>query len=427
VHLAVVAPPTPGHLNPLTALAAALAAHGHRCTLVHEAGAERFVADGPIGFAAIDGAGALDEYLALLARPTGPLGLQRMIAATAAKTRMLLDGAPATIERIGADAVLADMAEAAGPLIARRLGLPFVTTVTGLPLMSEPDLPPPFVGWPYLPGPIGRVRNRGGYAVADMLMRPIRRVVAETAAGWDIPVEASDQAHVAQCPAALDFPRPALPPRFHYGAPWRTPEEGAVELPDDRPLVFCSLGTLQGGRKALLAAMSEACERVGARAVVAHGGGLSDAEAAALPGEPLVRAWWPQRAVLARCRAAILHGGFNTVLDALAAGTPMVLAPIAFEQPATAARVERVGAGRVVPFRLAAAASLAHALQAVLEQPSYREAAARMAFAMAGRNGAADAAATISAALSRAGAAIGATASPDSDDARGDSRRNESR
>lgn len=381
-----------------------------------------------LGFAALPGGGALDDYVRVLAQATGPLGLRRMIVGTAAKTKLLLDEAPAALARIGADAVLADMAEAAGPVIARRLGLPFVTTVTGLPLMGEPELPPPFVDWPYLPGPVGRFRNRGGYAVAGALMRPITRVVAEASARWAVPAEpAADQIYVAQCPVALDFPRRELPTRFHYGSPWRLPEEAAPELPDDRPLVFCSLGSLQGGRKTLFAAMGEACARLGARAVIAHGGGLSDAEAAALPGDPLVRAWWPQCAVLARCRAAILHGGFNTVLDALAAGTPMVLAPIAFEQPATAARVEGVGAGRVVPFRRADADSLERALREVLERPTYRDAAARLARSMAGRNGAADAAATISAALSGAAPAADATASPGSGDARGDTRRNGSR
>ena len=395
---------------------------------MHEAGAERFVAGGEVGFASIEGGGALQDYLALLARPTGPLGLTRMIAATAAKTRTLLGGAPAVLERIGADAVLADMAEAAGPLIARRLGLPFVTTVTGLPLMGEPDVPPPFIGWPYLPEGAGRVRNRGGYAVTEFLMRPINRVLAQVAADWGIGSDTPpDQVHVAQCPAALDFPRFALPRRFHYGAPWRLPEADAPELPDDRPLVFCSLGTLQGGRKALFGAMSRACANVGARAVVAHAGGLSDAEAAALPGDPMVRAWWPQRAVLARCRAGIVHGGFNTVLDALAAGTPLVVAPIAFEQPGTAARVERLGAGRVVPFRRADEASLTRALRQVLDAPAYAQAAQRLAGSIAGRNGAADAAATISAALTGGASATDATASPGSGDARDDSRRNGSR
>ena len=173
--------------------------------------------------------------------------------------------------------------------------------------------------------------------------------------------------------------------------------------------------------------MTAAGARVGARGVVAHGGGLDEDDAAALPGAPLVRAWWPQRAVLARCSAAILHGGFNTVLDALAAGVPIVAAPIAFEQPATAARIEWTGAGRVVPFRRATERSLAAALGEVLRRPAYGAAARRLAADMAGRDGAADAAALISASLSAASAAGDTRAYPDSDDARDDSRRNESR
>ncbi len=125
------------------------------------------------------------------------------------------------------------------------------------------------------------------------------------------------------------------------------------------------------------------------------------ADAAALPGDPLVRAFWPQRGVLRQCAAAILHGGFNTVLDALAAGVPIVAVPIAFEQPATAARVAWTGTGRVVPLRRATRDTLAAALRAVLTDPDYRVATGRFAAALAGRDGAAEAAAVIGATLSR--------------------------
>ena len=373
--------------------------------MIHTAGVGRYVGEGALGFAPLDEAGpagVLDDYLALLANPTGPVGLGRMIRATAAMTAMLLDGAPAVAARIGADAVLADMAEPAGALMARRMGLPWVATVTGLPLMEEPDVPPPFVDWPYLPGPAGRFRNQGGYAVARLLMRPIRRVVEDRARAWGVAADGVPLLHVAQCPAAFDFPRRALPPAFHYGAPWRLPEEDAPALDEARPLVFCSLGTLQGRRKEMFAAMTQACADLGARAVVAHGGGMSDGEAAALPGEPLVRAWWPQRAVLAKCRAAVLHGGFNTVIDALAAGTPIVAVPIAFEQPATAARIEWLRAGRMAPFRRASRRSLAEALRTVLDDPLHAQAAARVRSSLAGRDGAGDAADRISAALAPA-------------------------
>ena len=148
-------------------------------------------------------------------------------------------------------------------------------------------------------------------------MRPITRVLERYRRAWHLdPDEEMRHLHVAQCPRGFDFPRENLPRRFLYGSPWR---RQMIDLPmalDDRPLVFCSLGTLQGSRRRLFGKMAAACAAVGARAVIAHGGGLSRAEEVALPGDPLVRAFWPQEAVLRRCAAAILHGGFNSVLDA---------------------------------------------------------------------------------------------------------------
>ncbi|MEG8024793.1 hypothetical protein QP162_10710 [Sphingomonas aurantiaca] len=77
-------------------------------------------------------------------------------------TRLLLDTLPAALTRLGVNAVIADSVEPAGALVARHLRLPFVTAVTGLPLLREPMVPPPFLGWPYRPGVIGLNRNRVG-------------------------------------------------------------------------------------------------------------------------------------------------------------------------------------------------------------------------------------------------------------------------
>lgn len=399
-HIAVIAPPTPGHFNPLQALGLALVDHGHRVTMVHVAEAARFVTAPGIGFAGLPGSGAggLAGYLDRLADPTGMIGLTRMIRATAAMTGRLLDDAPDLLRAIGADAVIADSAEPAGALIARRIGVPHIASITGLPLFGEPDVPPPFLGWRYRADRIGRFRNRGGYAVADVLLRPITRVVRARRRAWRLEGDAAPYLSVAQCPRGLDYPR-STASGLTYGAPWRSAEGETVDLPEDgRPLVFCSLGTLQGARRRLFAAMAQACATVGARAVIGHGGGLSAVEAAALPGDPLVRAFWPQRAVLRRCRAAVLHGGFNTVLDALAAGVPIVALPIAFEQPGTAARLVRIGVGRALSPRGLTADRLSVALADVMRNPGYGQAAARLAAEMGG-GGATRAAALVSAAL----------------------------
>ncbi|MBW6524825.1 glycosyltransferase [Sphingomonas sp. RHCKR47] len=402
-HIAVLAPPTAGHLNPLQVLARALIALGHQVSIVHVDGIERFVTDPGIATVRLgaDGGAALDAYLDLLGRPTGPRGLPRMIAATAGMTARLLDHAPAMLERIGAEAVIADTAEPAGPLIAARLGLPMAASVTGLPLLREEDVPPPFLGWRYRPDAIGRNRNNGGYQVADLLLRPITRVLDERRRGWGLAGEPEPLVWEAQCPRGFDYPRARLPACFSYGGAWRAADEALIDLPrDDRPLVFCSLGTLQGSRRALFHIMSAACAAVGARAVIGHGGGLSAAEEAALPGDPLVHAFWPQAAVLRHCAAAVLHGGFNTVLDALAAGVPIVALPIAFEQPGTAARIAWSGAGRVLSPKGLRAGTLAAVLGAVMHDPGYRRSAARIGAEMARSGGVTAAAARISAALS---------------------------
>ena len=428
-HVAIIAPPTPGHFNPLRVLGGELARLGHRVTFVHLGEAAGLVGDPAMGFAVIDGRGgaSLSAYHAMLAEPTGPIGLPRMIRATAAMTALLLDRAPAVLARIGAAAVIADAAEPAGPLIAARLDLPLVGSVTGLPLLCEPEVPPPFLGWRYRADRLGRFRNRGGYQVSGVLMRPIDRVLGERRQAWGIR-DAQPLVQVAQCPAGLDYPRRHLPATFRYGAPWRTATTDSLDLPaDGRPLIFCSLGTLQGARRHLLATMAAACAAIGARAVIGHGGGLSVAEAAALPGDPLVRAFWPQEAVLRRCAAAVLHGGFNTVLDALAAGVPIVAVPIAFEQPGTAARLAWVGAGRVVALSGLTPDRLAQALTAVIAQPGYRASAQRLAEAMRAAGGAATAAATISAALASVAGAAATTASAGSDDVRDGTRRSGSR
>ncbi len=404
-HIAVIAPPTPGHFNPLQALGLALVDHGHRVTMVHVAEAARLVTAPGIGFAALPGGGAggLADYLERLADPTGLTGLTRMIRATAAMTGRLLDGAPALLQAIGTDAVIADAAEPAGALIARRIGVPHVASITGLPLLGEPNVPPPFLGWRYRADGLGRFRNWGGYTVANVLLRPITQVVHERRQAWRLEGEGAPRLSIAQCPRGLDYPRRAMPGLI-YGAPWRSAEVEAIALPNDgRPLVFCSLGTLQGGRRGLFATMAQACATIGARAVIGHGGGLSAAEVAALPGDPLVRAFWPQGAVLRRCCAALLHGGFNTVLDALAAGVPIVALPIAFEQPGTAARLSRIGAGRVLSPQGLTADRLSVALADVIRNPGYRQAAARLAAEIAEGGGAARAATLVSAALAGPG------------------------
>jgi UDP:flavonoid glycosyltransferase YjiC (YdhE family) len=77
--------------------------------------------------------------------------------------------------------------------------------------------------------------------------------------------------------------------------------------------------------------------------------------------------------------AVVCHGGMGTVGEALAAGVPLVVAPITLDQPVTAAQVTAAGAGVEVDFAAATPARLRAALLAVLDEPRYRAGAARIA------------------------------------------------
>jgi MGT family glycosyltransferase len=113
--------------------------------------------------------------------------------------------------------------------------------------------------------------------------------------------------------------------------------------------------------------------------VISHGGGLSDAQGAALPGAPLVVKYAPQPDVIAGAALTITHAGLNTVLDSLSHGVPLVVMPITYEQPAIGRRVEHVGAGRMVAMDATRPERLRGTVREVLERESFRQAASKVA------------------------------------------------
>jgi zeaxanthin glucosyltransferase len=75
------------------------------------------------------------------------------------------------------------------------------------------------------------------------------------------------------------------------------------------------------------------------------------------------------------------------VLDALSFGVPMLGIPLAFEQPATAARLARAGVARVVRPLAARPGRLRMEMETLLEKRSYRSAAATVQAEIASAGG----------------------------------------
>jgi len=389
-HIAFVAPLYLGHLNPMCALADALVARGHRATFLHMADgapllARRGFAFEPLG-RGTHPPGTLAATHRTLARLLGPIGLRETVRRVAATTDMLCRELPDALRALQADMVVCDQVEAAGGLVADHLGLPHVSVASALPINSEPALPPLFTPWRYDPSAWGLRRNRAGYHATFWALKPLGAVIREHAARWSLgPRRRVDHAlspwlQIAQIVPGLDFPRIHLPPTFHHCGPLRSHTEvtGTPALPsrDGRPLVYASLGSLQGSRYRLFRRFARAAQAGDFQLVLTHAGGLTREQAARLPGRPAAYDFLPQHAVLRGAAAAMLHGGLNTILDALSEGVPLVVVPVAFEQGAIAARVERAGAGLAVP-RLRAG-RLGATLRSVSDGAGYRTAAARL-------------------------------------------------
>ena len=382
-HFAVVAPGFYSHFQALQALGGVLIDRGHRVTFFQQADACRWLTDPRIGFVALGTdshpPGSLDGLLRRAANPRGPLGLRRVIRDLCDNTAMLCAQLPAALAGEGVDAMLCDQMEAAGGLVAEALGLPFVSVACALPINREPQLPLPVMPFAFGTDERSRRLYEGSCRVYDWLMRPMRDVLHQASRRLAVPPRdglhdyLSPLAQISQTTDSFDFPRQRQPAHFHAVGPLRAPQSmgvGQWPIETDRPFIFASLGTLQGGRQNLFKQIAQACRELEAQVLIAHCGAIGSAGEKVLQrnGATWVTDFAPQQWALQQANAVITHGGLNTVMDAIVARTPMLVMPIAFDQPGVAARVSYSGAG-VQLSRRARASSIARRLQEVLALP----------------------------------------------------------
>jgi zeaxanthin glucosyltransferase len=413
-HFGIVAPAFLSHFTTLSALAGALAERGHRVTFLHRPDAASYVRDARLGFHAVGATthppGSLAASLRLAANPGSPLGLRRVIQDMADSTTMLCQTLPAAIEELRIDAILADQMEAAGGLVAEAMGLPFVSVACALPVNREPGIPLPVMPFGYGTDERSLKMVEGSTRVYDWMMGPHRRAIEAQTQRLGIPRRGmlheclSPLAQVSQTVAEFEFPRKELPAHFHHVGPLRplSRANGATvaqvtplpAIDPDRPFVFASLGTMQGGRLDLFKRIVRACRQVDVQLLLAHCGGLDEAQVRTLEqaGADWVVGFAPQLAALERADAVISHAGWNTIMDAIAAKTPMLALPIAFDHPGGAARVRHAGIGLQASARFSGAGTLARHLRTLLEDGSFKQRLAPLGAAVARAGGTARAA-----------------------------------
>lgn len=93
-----------------------------------------------------------------------------------------------------------------------------------------------------------------------------------------------------------------------------------------------------------------------------------------LPAGVIQQDYVSLKALLPRCAALIHHGGIGTTSQALAAGIPQLIMPLAHDQPDNAHRIERLGVGLALPPKQFTATRLAAQLRRLLDVPKVTEA-----------------------------------------------------
>ena len=122
-----------------------------------------------------------------------------------------------------------------------------------------------------------------------------------------------------------------------------TPFPDWQRLDPSRPLVYVSFGTIFHRRTELLRQVIAATSGLGVQ-VVASVGDLGHA-LAGMGDHVILAPYVPQREMLERASVFVTHGGYNSVAESIRAGKPMLVIPLAIDQPVQAHYVERAGFG----------------------------------------------------------------------------------
>ena len=294
------------------------------------------------------------------------------------------------LERRPAAALLTELLLFGPQVAAEAAGTPYVVLNPTVNVVPAPGVPP--FGLGLMPATDEAGRRRDEELGAMMLAAWDAGLPALNAARAEHGLEplehALDQGRTAarvlvMTSRAFDFLGP-LPrtvvhvgPRLDdvsWGGEWQAP-------PGEEPLVLVGLSSDYQDQGDLLHRIAAALGILPVRAVLTTGNGIDPGTIEAPPNVQVVKSA-PHIAVLREAALAVTHGGHGVTIKSLAAGVPLVCLPMGRDQLDIAARVVHAGAGvRLEPT--AAPAEIASAVEQVLGEASYGEAAERIATTIA--------------------------------------------
>ena len=257
-----------------------------------------------------------------------------------------------------AELLIHDMTDFAGPVAAAACGIPWANHSFGA-LQPEEfwDLAaelvtPTWAAWEVEPGPLG-----GMFRSLYLDICP---------AGFQTPM--IERVPVNQSVRPVTFDNPSAQPL----PPWF---DGLA----DAPIVYVTLGTVANHTPEVFETVLGALAAQTLNLIVTVGPDRDPAELGALPPNVHVERYLPQSLLFPSCDVVVCHGGSGTTLAALGCGVPLLVLPQEANQFWNADRTAALGAGEVVRPHQLTAQAVSEGVARLLDDPSYRRAARRVA------------------------------------------------
>jgi UDP:flavonoid glycosyltransferase YjiC (YdhE family) len=236
--------------------------------------------------------------------------------------------------------------------------------------------------WRKVIGNFDGMRQQAGFPglpPLDALWQPRERIISTSLAAFDaVPLAGWEM--VRHAGPVLEDEKFAVPRPL----PWPSV--------DPTPLVMVSFSTMFEQRNAdkmqrTLDALADFQIHV-----VATTAGIVAPSELAVPNNAVVLDYAAHDPIMKRAALVVTHGGHGTAMRALRHGVPMILIPgLAGDQPFVAAAMQEFGAGLALPGD-AGVETIRAAAQQILSTPSFKQSARERAKALAGVDGAANAA-----------------------------------
>lgn len=287
----------------------------------------------------------------------------------------------------GADLLVTHPISFAGPLVAQKTGLPWVSTVLApASFFSAYDPPrPPFWEWMrhlsiFGPRFMSFFHNQAKRIYQSETYEQFRQELGLPDRGHPL----FEAAHSPDLVLALFSklfaqPQPDWPPQaratgfaFYDGRNELEMPDALLEFLDDgAPPIIFTLGTsaVWVARDFFQESIA-AAKKLGRRAVLVIGDERNRLPEPLPPGMIAVD-YAPFESLLERGCVMIHHGGVGTTSQGLRAGVPTLIVPFAFDQPDNAAHAEKLGTSRTLARTKYKSDNVARELDKLLNNPQY--------------------------------------------------------